>query len=412
MDRYSRMQYLQKIYQKYQRSNRKQKAELLNEFCENCDYNRKYAIRILNAPLETAVIPGLRDREAIYNDTTLSILKAIWEAAGYPWSARLKALLPIWLPWARKRFKITAETEHQLTTMGTATMDRRLKSEKCRIRKRIYGTTRPGTLLKHMIPIKTDSWNIRRPGFLEIDLVAHCGSSLSGEFINSLNGVDILTGWTETRAALGKSQKAVFDALTEIRAALPFKLMGIDPDNDGVFINHHLKEYCDQSKIQFTRSRPYKKNDNAHIEQKNWTHVRKVFGYARYDSETALNIMNDLYRNELCWYQNFFQPSVKLIRKVRVGSKLKRIYSSPKTPFQRLCAYHKADPREVNRLKSLFASIDPFVLRESIDEKIRALSHLAVRRKLAANESYESRLYAEIKDDLARARYNPVGLHS
>jgi hypothetical protein len=354
----------------------------------------------------------MRDRDRIYDDTTISILKAIWEAAGFPWSARLKALLPIWLPWARKRFEITPDVEQQLLSMGTATMDRRLRSIKDRAKKRIYGTTRPGTLLKHMIPIKTDSWNIRRPGFFEIDLVAHCGTSLSGEFINSLNCVDILTGWTETRAVLGRSQAATFDALTEIRSALPFNLLGIDPDNDGVFINHHLKEYCDQSKIQFTRSRPYKKDDNAHIEQKNWTHVRKIFGYARFDSQEAVDIMNNLYRNELRWYQNFFQPSVKLRRKTRVGSRLKRIYSAPQTPFQRLCKYAKADPQKIKYLKSQFADLDPFQLRESIDTKIRRLFQLASKRKTIQRGSYESRLYAEMHSDLNRLRHAGLGLHS
>lgn len=300
MDRYSRMQYLKSIYKRYHKSNRKQKEEILNEFCKNCGYNRKYAIRILNDSNPQDKELAIRKRETVYSSITLSILKAIWEAAGWPWSVRLKALLQLWLPWAKKRFQITPETEKQLLSISTATIDRRLKPIKNRIKKRIFSTTRPGTLLKNMIPIKTHSWNIRRPGFLEVDIVAHCGSSLSGDFVNSLNTVDILTGWTETRAILGKSQFAAFSALNEIKDSLPFKLLGIDPDNDGVFINHHLHAYCKKSKIQFTRSRPYKKNDNAHIEQKNYTHVRKIFGYARYESQEACDAMNNLYRSELC----------------------------------------------------------------------------------------------------------------
>jgi len=410
MDRHSKMQYLRSIHQRYQMADRGKKGGILDEFCKNCGYNRKYAIRVLNTPLAKMGVPGMRSREYIYDDTTVSILQSVWEAAGYPWSERLKAILPLWLPWARERFKITPEVEKQLLAMSAPTMDRRLKHIKDRTRRRIYGTTRPGSLLKHMIPIKTDSWNIRRPGFLEIDLVAHCGNSLSGEFINSLNGVDILTGWTETRAVLGRSQAVTFDALKEIREALPFHLLGIDPDNDGVFINHHLKGYCDKSKIQFTRSRPYKKDDNAHIEQKNWTHVRKVFGYARYDSAGAAAIMNDLYRNELRWYQNFFQPSVKLRRKVRIGSKLRRYYSPPKTPFQRFCEYHKADKNKIKELKIQFAGLNPFELRDSIDAKIRRLTQLIAKKKVARQGSHESRFYAEIKGDLARLRHEGLGL--
>jgi len=231
----------------------------------------------------------------------------------------LQALLPLWLPWARTRFRLSPALEEQLLALSPRQMDRRLQPHKRRLPHRRYGRTKPGTLLKHHIPLKTDRWDVTTPGFTEIDLVAHAGERGDGEFLHSLNLTDIPTTGVETRAVLGRGQAGVRDALEEMRRALPFRLRGIDSDNGSEFINAHLYRYCRAHEIQFTRGRPYKKDDNAHIEQKNWTHVRKLFGYVRYDSPEALTAMNALYRQELRLFQNLFLPSVKLVRKVRVG---------------------------------------------------------------------------------------------
>lgn len=376
MSRKSKMEYLKSIYQRYQEANRIEKNQILNEFSKVCDYNRKYAIRLLNAPPPgKAKMP--KRRRKIYGNQLISILEAIWKASGYLWSQRLKAALPLWIPWARERFYITPELEKQLLSISPATIDRRLRPKKRRLKRRIYGTTRPGSLLKHHIPIKTDSWDVHTPGFLEVDLVSHSGSSSKEDFIHTLDCVDIHTTWSERRAVMGRGQRMVLDAFREIKEALPFTLKGIDSDNDSGFINYHLKAFCDREKIQFTRGRPYKKDDNAHIEQKNWTHVRKIFGYIRYDSWEAMEAMNELYRNELRWFQNFFQPSVKLLKKVRVGSKLKRIYHLPKTPFQRVCECKEADPRKVAQLKQLFCVLDPFELSRRIEEKLDRIYEMA-----------------------------------
>lgn len=377
MDRYSRMQYLKSIYQRYHKSTRKEKIKILNEFCTVCRYNRKYAIRILNAVLPDDKIRYPKKRNKIYSDTVISILETIWKASGYLWSQRLKASLPLWLPWAKQRFQITPELEKQLLTISSAQIDRRLKNIKNRIKKKIYGTTRPGTLLKHHIQIKTDNWDVNTPGFLEIDLVSHSGSSADGDFILSLNCTDIYTTWTETRAVMGKGQALTLDAIIDIKNSLPFTLRGIDSDNGSEFINYHLKKFCDNNKIQFTRSRPYKKDDNAHIEQKNWTHVRKIFGYIRYDTKFALNLMNDLYRNELRFFHNFFQPSVKLLKKIHIGSKLKRVYDKPKTPFQRVCKCKKVDCLKIAQLKKLSLSLNPFELSKTIDKKLDKIYNVA-----------------------------------
>jgi hypothetical protein len=185
------------------------------------------------------------------------------------------------MPWIRRRFRLTAELEGQLLSISPRSMDYRLAAHKRAQRRHLYGRTKPGTLLKHHIPVKTDRWDVQTPGFTEIDLVSHSGDSASGECCHSLNLTDLHTTWTETRAVLGKSQQAVQQALEEMRQALPFPLLGIDSDNGSEFINHHLYRYCRSEQMQFTRGRPYKKDDNAHIEQKNWTPVRRLLGYLR-----------------------------------------------------------------------------------------------------------------------------------
>lgn len=245
------------------------------------------------------------------------------------------------------------------------------------LRKRIYGHTKPGTLLKQQIPVKTDRWDVQVPGFTEIDLVSHSGASAAGDCCHSLNLTDIHSTWVETRAVLGKGQEGVRQALEEIRQALPFALRGIDSDNGSEFINAHLYGYCRSRAIQFTRGRPYKKDDNAHIEQKNWTHVRRLLGYARYDSQPALEAINDLYANELRLFRNLFLPSVKLVRKVRIGSRTRRIYGVPQTPFERVCASPASDPERIGELKRQQQQLDPFQLSRTIQAKLEHIFQLS-----------------------------------
>jgi Integrase core domain len=311
----SKWDYLKAIYFRYRKASKPLRSRILDEFCQICR-NRKYAIRLLNGPApQKTNTPTSQSRRPTYEAKVIWALTAIWQAAGYPCSARLKALLPLWLPWAIKHLTLSTQVQKQLLTISPATIDRRLGVKKRQLKKRLYGRTKPGTLLKHHIPIKTDSWNVQTPGFTEIDLVSHSGNSASGDFLYLLNVTDIHSTWVETRAVMGKSQIGVLDAMKDIQQALPFKLLGIDSDNGSEFINYHLKTFCDQNQIQFTRGRPYKKDDNAHIEQKNWTHVRKIFGYERYDSQPALEAMNDLYQNELRILQNLL-PSMKLLEKL------------------------------------------------------------------------------------------------
>jgi hypothetical protein len=369
------------MYGRYREAQGEARCRLLDEFCVTTGYNRKYAIRLLNGPPpEPERTLRARGRKPRYGKQVMSILTAVWEAAGHPWSVRLKALLPNWMPWIRKRYRLSAEMEKQLLAMSARQMDRRLQPRKRQQKRKTYGRTKPGSLLKHHIPVKTDSWDAKGPGFAEIDLVSHSGNSADGEFAHSLNLTDIGTGWTESVGLLGKSEVVVQEALQEVRDGLPFRLLGVDSDNGSEFINWHLKRWCDREQIQLTRGRPYKKDDNAHIEQKNWTHVRKLLGWDRYDSRTAVEAINAVYRQELRLWMNLYQPSVKLVKKVRVGSKLRRVYSPAQTPLERVLASGKADARKMAELKTLRSLLDPFELSKSIDRKLERIYALANRR--------------------------------
>jgi len=373
-------EYLRAIYDRYRRSSAEVKGKILDEFCRVCDYHRKHALRLLHGSRPEALPRLRRPRGPSYGRAVIQALVVLWEAAGYPWSVRLKAMLPLWLPWLRTRLTLTPKLERQLQAISPRQIDRRLQSRKRVLRRRLYGRTKPGTLLKHHIPIKTDHWDVTTPGFTEIDLVSHSGDCAEGEFAHSFNLTDIHTTWTETRAVLGKGESGILAGLEEMRQALPFTLRGIDSDNGSEFLNHHVVRYCRAGQIQFTRGRPYKKDDNAHIEQKNWTHVRKLIGWDRYDSPAAVGLLNDLYRHELRRMMNLFQPSVKLRRKERVGSRLKRIYDRPQTPLDRLRACRGADRTKVNELLRLRATTDPFELAIIIEKKIDRIAALARRQ--------------------------------
>jgi len=375
-----RWEYLGAIYERYRKAGRQGKRVILSEFCANTGYHRKYAIRLLNGPQPTKRRRPPRRRGVSYSEETMAVLTAVWEAAGYPWSMRLKALLPLWMPWIRKRFRLRPEVERDLLKISPRQIDRRLKVQKTQRRRRIYGRTKPGYLLKHQIPVKTDRWDVQNPGFTEVDLVSHSGNSASGEFAHTLNVTDIHTTWTESRAVLGRGQEAVQRALGEIAGVLPFRLLGVDSDNGSEFINWHLKRWCEQKDIQLTRGRPYKKDDNAHIEQKNWTHVRKLLGWERYDTHEAVEAINDLYSQELGLWLNLFLPSVKLLKKVRVDSKVRRVYDGPRTPFERVRGCPQADREQVGRLEYLRKRLDPFQLARTIENKLERIHRLANRR--------------------------------
>jgi hypothetical protein len=316
----------------------------------------------------------------MYTPDVIHALTQVWEICDGICSRRLHPFLPEILEVLERQHELVLapETKTLLLRMSRATMDRLLKPARARRPQRGLSTTKPGTLLKKAIPVRTFAdWEDARPGFLELDLLAHCGESTSGEFVHTLDTVDVASGWSECAAVPNRGQQAVFQALQLIRTRLPFPLLGIDSDNDSAFINDHLYRYTQREQITFTRSRPYKKNDQAHIEQKNWSIVRRLIGYDRYDSAQAVACFNALYE-ELRLYVNFFQPSLKLVEKRRVDNKVHKTYDTAKTPYQRLL--QSPDVSEANKeaLRQAYANLNPVALRRSIDARLSALWDLAV----------------------------------
>jgi hypothetical protein len=363
---------------------RREKSGLLTEAVRVTGWHRKAVIRAWGRPVGARPRRGRPPGRAVrYGPAVVRALRAVWTAAGYPWSVRLKALLPLWLPKAAKRLALTPAVETALRAISARQIDRVLAADKRRIRQHQYGRTRPGTLLKHQIPIKTDHWNVTEPGFTEVDLVSHSGECADGEFLHSLDLTDIHTTWVETCAVLGKSQIRVQEGLETLRQQLPFALRGIDSDNGSEFINAHLHRYCQTLGIQFTRGRPYKKDDNAHVEQKNWTHVRKHMGYLRYDTEAARTAMNAAYA-ELRLLQNLFLPAVKLQTKTRVGARLRRRHDAAQTPLDRVRACPTADPAQVAALVALRDQLDPFVVATRIEQLLERVYALASTRRTRA----------------------------
>lgn len=379
MARQSKREYWRSIHKRYRQATRTEKTVMLEEFCKVCGYNRKYAIWLLSRPLSHGTARRAVSRRSVtYSKASITVLAKVWGASGYLCSQRLKAALPQWLPWVNKHFGISKELEKELLGISARQMDRRLFPHKRAAKRRLYGTTRPGSLLKHMIPIKTEHWDVTLPGYLEIDLVSHSGASAAGEFLYTLDCVDIATGWVERQAVMGKGQHGIVEALRQIEQRLPFRLRGIDSDNGSEFINAHLFNFCQQrpkdQSVQFTRSRPYKKDDNAHVEQKNWTHVRKLLGWERYDTAEALQRINSLYE-QLRIFQNLFQPSMKLSRKIRKGSRVMRRYDQPATPLQRALQSPEQTP-QIQALKSMAKNTDPFELSRQVDQQLDCLYNL------------------------------------
>jgi hypothetical protein len=379
MARRSKQEYLGIMWQRYQRAGRAERWALLDEVLRMCGSHRKYAIGLLNRRQPPRPRPRrVPRRRPTYSAEAISVLAWLWEQAGYLCAMRLKAALPIWLPWVRQRRSVSPTVERHLLAISPRQIDRRLQGHKRTLKRRLYGTTRPGSLLKHLVPLKTEHWDVTQPGYLEIDLVSHSGASAAGDFLQTLDAVDIHTGWVERQAVMGKGQQGILQALTTIAEQLPFALRGLDSDNGSEFINGHLVAFCQRRGIHFTRSRPYKKDDNAHVEQKNWTHVRKLVGWDRYDTPEAQRALNALYV-DLRLFQNLFQPSMKLLRKERRGSRLLRRYDRPQTPFARVGACPQADPAKVAALRRVLVRTDPFALAQRIAQHLDRVAALRSR---------------------------------
>ena len=365
--------YLEAIRGRYSKSGRAGKAAILDEFCAVCGFNRKYAIRLLGKP------PGRPERKPgkkpVYDSPELlAVLRTIWLATDQMCSKKLKAAIPLWLPhFEAEDGKLAADLKALLLHLSAATIDRLLKPVKTQIGKKGLCGTKPGTLLKTQIPIRTHHWDITQPGFMEADTVAHCGNSLAGNFVWSLTLTDIHSSWTECRAVWNKGAMGIVAQIRDIEARLPFAIQGFDCDNGSEFLNHHLLRYFAKRPVQFTRSRPYKKNDNAHVEQKNWSHVRQLLGYDRLEDPKLVDLINALYVNEWSLYQNHFCPTMKLQSKERLNSKYRKRYSVPQTPLQRLLDSPHVSQQNKKALKAVHQTLNPFKLKHAIEQKLRAI---------------------------------------
>lgn len=373
MSQKSKRELLEAVRPRYFRAGRKGKKLILDEFTAATGYHRKYATRLLKhgRPRRSGKRHGL---PKVYQGEVVAALKQVWEVCGRICSKRLHPFVPEMVQVLERcmEMQLPAGTKGLLLRMSTASMDRCLRPIRSSYPHGL-STTKPGTLLKKAIPVRTVSpWDEDRPGFMEIDLVAHCGESVEGQFINTLTCVDVSTGWVECLAIRQRNQETVFDAIQAMQARLPFPLLGIDSDNGSEFINNMLYRYCLAQKITFTRSRPFKKNDQAHVEQKNWSVVRHLVGYDRLDSDKAYTLLQDVYKL-LRFYTNFFQPVLKLVSKQHVDNKLHKRYDTAATPFQRLAASDHIASKIKIELAGTYAELNPVRLKNSIDQKVSEL---------------------------------------
>jgi hypothetical protein len=369
LDMRTRKVLVDQLMERYRRSGKKAKGKLLDEYIALTGYNRCYARRVLRKGHKISGAPGHGPgRKKKYGPDILAAVKKIWGILTFLCGKRLAAAMKETLA-ALERFKeirLAPKDRRDLTRISASTLDRLLAPERKRLQIKGRSGTKPGSLLKHKIPIRTFAdWDNARPGFLQIDTVGHEGGDARGDFCQSLDMTDVATGWTELMAVKNKAQVWVFEALTKLRRRLPFPLLGINSDSGGEFINAHLFAYCRSNKINFTRSRANKKNDNCWVEQKNYTAVRQTVGYYRYDTPQEMEIINAIYVLQRL-YANFFLPYMKLVEKVRDGSKVKKKYDKPKTPYHRVLAsrYVKADIKA--QLRKQYATLNPAKLRRDM----------------------------------------------
>lgn len=364
---------------RYLKAGKTDKGKILDEFCSNSGLARKYAIRIMSAKCDYNKVErvGRKGRKRKYGHGFMIAAIKIWEVLDYPCGQRLKpALSEMYATLARfHEIDFDEKIDEQLKTVSGKTLDRRLKKErKERCLKKNRGMTCRGSLLKSAIPVRLTNWDTAKLGFTEIDTVAHNGGDPAGTFAYTLDQMEIYSGWSEQEATLGKGEKAVLNALKNIRQSLPFNLLGIDGDNGGEIINYHMLKYCSTENLVYTRSRPYMKNDNAYVEQKNYTHVRKLVGYHRYDQEEQVKLLNDLYRNEYRLFTNFFRPQMKILSKEKINNSVcKKKYDEAKSPYQRLLACDQLSKEEKEKLTVLYLSLNPLQLRRAIDDKVAKL---------------------------------------
>lgn len=372
----SKNELVEVVQPRYLKANKFEKQKILDEFTSATGYHRKHAIRVLKnkEQVQNRLTRKTKTYKSLYRGDVVQALEQIWEIYGHICSKRLQPFLPeaIRVLERCQEIHLSQATKELLLKISSASIDRCLRSIRLQTPHGL-STTKPGSRLKNLIPVRTfTEWNAEQPGFLEIDLVAHCGNTTEGQFLCTLTCTDLCTGWTEVTGLLHRSQEAVSAALCRVRQRLPFPLLGIDSDNGGEFINDLLYRYCLDEKITFTRSRPYQKNDQAHVEQKNWSVVRHTVGYDRWETQEELLLLENIY-DDLRLYINFFQPSLKLIAKERISNKTIKRYDTAKTPYQRVLDRKDISLQAKARLAHLYVQLNPAELRRRIDQTIAQL---------------------------------------
>jgi hypothetical protein len=381
-----RRAYLDTIRARYKNAPKKQKTAILNEFVVNCGYSRKYAIRILNGKLQPRV--NKSGPKPVYHSQVVPHLVALWERMGRMCSKKMKAALPLWVDY----YSAADEPmKRLLLAISASSIDRLLRAHRSRPKGKGLSTTRP-SLFRHTIPIKLLDSEVKHPGYIEADTVAHCGNQIEGAYAHSLTLTDLLSGWTENRAVWTKDSEGVTNRIAHIEKELPFPVQGFACDNGTEFLNEKLYHHWTKrdKPVDFVRRRPYRKNDSAHVEQKNYTHVRELFGYERFDHGELVPLMNEIYQHYWNPLWNYFTPVMKLKSKERVGSKIVKKYDEPKTPYQRLLESPHLSQEHKDALKRKTLGLNPFKLKETLDAKLKLFFDLVDHYKRLDSGSPDS----------------------
>jgi hypothetical protein len=376
MNKEAKEQYMETLRERYLQGSKKEKGMLLNEYCQNTGMDRKYAIKKLRYKVKTKKKEEWKPRKEYYDSYVKAALVTMWDIFDRPCGQRLAPLLATETERLRLLGEVSCSdiTAEKIRRMPSVTIDRKLKHEKeQRLRERKY-TSKRSPLLCHKVPIKTSGeFDRKRVGQIQVDFVEHCGSSASGDYINSLSAVDIYSGWWEGEAVMGKGQERALIGLQNARERMPVDWVEFHPDNGSNLLNYHVFAYAEKERLVFSRSRPYKKNDNCFVEQKNSTHIRQVVGYLRYDTEEELECLNELYRNEVRLYKNFFQPVLKLVDKTRINGRIHKKYDKAKTPYHRLMESDQIPKKKKRELTLLYEQLNPAQLKREIDRKLATL---------------------------------------
>ena len=390
----AKKQYMDTLKERYFKASKKEKGEILNEYCRNTKQERKYAIKKFNYKIKLKSKEERGKRVCFYGGDVIAVLVKIWKIFDYPCGQRMEEILKTEVENLRRWKEIVCSDKiaGKLKKMKSATIDRRLNHEKEVLKLKEKYRKKSSFLLSN-VPVKTSAdFDRNIIGNEQVDFVESCGSSASGEYVNNLSICDIFSSWWEGEAVMGKGQRRALVALDKIRKRMPFNWIEFHPDNGTNLLNFAVYAYAEKEKLKYSRSRPYHKNDNCFIEQKNSTHIRQVIGYLRYDTQEELDCLNDLYRNELRLYKNFFQPVIKLKSKVRIGGQIKRKYDKAKTPYRRLIESNQISKKEKEKLIATYHSLNPAELKRTIDKKLDNLYRIYQKKKGQKNIKITNKL--------------------